>query len=122
MTVQEAMKWYPQIRSAYKHIVPIATAYNWTHPYVELNYTYPDFATYITGMTKTNVSAVVVSATSSSATGPSRSSMAGSTGSSPASATPSTGVKAVSAARDVVRAPAVWAVIAVVGGAIGLGR
>lgn len=113
------MKWYPQIRSAYKHIVPVATAYNWTHPYVELNYTYPDFATYIMGLTKTNISAVVVSTTASGATGPSRTSMAASTGSSTA-ATPSSDVKAVSAARDVVGVPALWAVVAAVGGALGL--
>lgn len=38
-TMSEAIKWYPQLKQAFKYLVPIATAYNETQPYVETNVT-----------------------------------------------------------------------------------
>lgn len=51
MTMTELISQFPTIKEAFKYIVPIATAYNWTNPYEETgdNYTYPDFNSYISG-------------------------------------------------------------------------
>jgi hypothetical protein len=38
-TMSEAVKWLPALQAAFKHIVPIASAYNWTEPYQESNVT-----------------------------------------------------------------------------------
>ncbi|KAL1410522.1 hypothetical protein Q8F55_004535 [Vanrija albida] len=46
-TMQEFIDQYPSIKGAFKHIVPISAAMNWTHPYVEQNYTFQDFNAYI---------------------------------------------------------------------------
>ncbi|KAL7420139.1 chitin deacetylase [Cryptotrichosporon argae] len=67
-TMSEMIKFYSQIKSAFNHIVPIATAMNWTTPYVETNYTYPDFATYVAGNTNQTVSNATTSTSSSSST------------------------------------------------------
>lgn len=48
-TMQEMMDQYANIKAAFKYIVPIATGYNITHPYMEANITYPDFNEYIAG-------------------------------------------------------------------------
>ncbi|TXT11200.1 hypothetical protein VHUM_01951 [Vanrija humicola] len=48
-TMQEFIEQYPNIKGAFKHIVPIAAAMNWTHPYVEQNYTFQDFNEYVAG-------------------------------------------------------------------------
>lgn len=98
ITLDTLMSWYPKIRSAYAHVVDIATAYNWTHPYVEQNYTYPDFNTYIMGLTGVNVTSGVTStappasgstsaAASASGSGSATSGPARMTGSSSAAAT-----------------------------------
>ena len=42
--MSEAIKWYPQLKSAFKHLVPMGTATNVTYPYVETNYSLPTFA------------------------------------------------------------------------------
>ncbi|KAF7332270.1 Carbohydrate esterase family 4 protein [Mycena kentingensis (nom. inval.)] len=46
-TMQMAMDCYPNLRSAFSHIVPIAVAQNKTHPYAETSYSMPNFAQYI---------------------------------------------------------------------------
>ncbi|CAG8805023.1 19070_t:CDS:2, partial [Racocetra fulgida] len=46
-TMSKAIEWYPKIKNAYKHVVPIASCMNVTQPYTESNYTYPSFAEYI---------------------------------------------------------------------------
>ncbi|PPR00737.1 hypothetical protein CVT24_000943 [Panaeolus cyanescens] len=48
-TMQEAIKFYPKLKAAFAHIVPIAVGLNITHPYVEGNTTFPTFEQYITG-------------------------------------------------------------------------
>jgi hypothetical protein len=80
--MSEMVKYYSQIKSAYKAVVPIQAAYNITQPYVETNYTYPDYNAYISGTTNWTTSAVAsasATATGSAASGASAS--AGSSGS-----------------------------------------
>jgi peptidoglycan/xylan/chitin deacetylase (PgdA/CDA1 family) len=48
-TMQEAVNWYPQLKSAFSHMVPIGVALNKTQPYVETNYSLPTFQQYISG-------------------------------------------------------------------------
>ncbi|KAI0321744.1 hypothetical protein OF83DRAFT_186584 [Amylostereum chailletii] len=55
-TMQEAINMYPKLKAAFDHIVPIGTALNKTHPYVETNYTLPTFSEYVGGQTTTNSS------------------------------------------------------------------
>ncbi|KAF8180829.1 carbohydrate esterase family 4 protein, partial [Pholiota molesta] len=43
-TMSEAMKYYPKLKAAFKHIVPVATGMNITHPYVEDGYAMQSFA------------------------------------------------------------------------------
>ncbi|KAK1226234.1 hypothetical protein PQX77_010816 [Marasmius sp. AFHP31] len=50
-TMGESMKFYPAMKAAFKHIVPVGVAMNWTHPYVEQDVTQPSFAEYIAGNT-----------------------------------------------------------------------
>ncbi|KAK0201236.1 carbohydrate esterase family 4 protein [Desarmillaria ectypa] len=52
-TMATAMKWYPQLKAAFKYIVPVAVALNNTQPYVETNYSMPSFEQYISGETTT---------------------------------------------------------------------
>jgi len=53
-TMAEAIKFYPQLKDAFKYIVPVGVAMNKTQPYVESNYTLPTFEQYISGMTTAN--------------------------------------------------------------------
>ncbi|KAK7043861.1 hypothetical protein VNI00_008026 [Paramarasmius palmivorus] len=48
-TMSEAVKFYPQLKEAFKYIVPVGVAMNKTQPYVETNYTLPTFEEYISG-------------------------------------------------------------------------
>ncbi|KAJ3576317.1 hypothetical protein NP233_g512 [Leucocoprinus birnbaumii] len=50
-TMSEAVQFYGQLQTAFKHIVPVGVAYNQTQPYVETNYTLPTFEEYISGTT-----------------------------------------------------------------------
>ncbi|KAK0213853.1 carbohydrate esterase family 4 protein [Armillaria fumosa] len=50
-TMSTAMKWYPQLKEAFKYIVPVAVALNNTQPYVETDYSMPSFEQYISGET-----------------------------------------------------------------------
>ena len=98
-TMSEFMKWYPQIKSTFKAVVPIATAYNNTHPYEEQNITYPDFSDYENGNENVTTGAV---STSGSATGTATS--GGASGSASASASASSGSSSASAKSGAGRA------------------
>ncbi|KAG7441949.1 carbohydrate esterase family 4 protein [Guyanagaster necrorhizus] len=50
-TMATAIQWYPQLKAAFKYIVPIAVALNNTQPYVETDYPMPSFEQYISGET-----------------------------------------------------------------------
>jgi len=57
-TMQEAIKFYPQLKTAFKGgIVPVGVAYNITQPYVETNYSLPSFSQYTSGKTTASGSA-----------------------------------------------------------------
>jgi hypothetical protein len=40
--MSEAVKFLPQIKAAFKYVLPIAVAMNETHPYEEQDITYPN--------------------------------------------------------------------------------
>ncbi|KAJ7590427.1 carbohydrate esterase family 4 protein [Mycena floridula] len=69
-TMSEAVKWYPQLKAAFNHIVPVGVAMNKTHPYVETNYTLPTFAQYVAGATTSNSSSSSSSSNSSGSQSP----------------------------------------------------
>jgi peptidoglycan/xylan/chitin deacetylase (PgdA/CDA1 family) len=48
-TMQEAIKWYPQLKASFSYLVPVGVALNKTYPYKETNYTLPTFEQYIAG-------------------------------------------------------------------------
>ncbi|KAI0295340.1 chitin deacetylase [Multifurca ochricompacta] len=50
-TMQEATKFYPQLKSAFSHVVPVGVALNKTRPYREANYSLPTFQQYVSGQT-----------------------------------------------------------------------
>ncbi|CAG8506183.1 5036_t:CDS:2 [Racocetra persica] len=60
-TMSKAIEWYPKIKSAYKHVVPIASCMNVTRPYAESNYTYPSFAEYISKNSSSTLKASYIS-------------------------------------------------------------
>ncbi|KAK0459197.1 uncharacterized protein EV420DRAFT_1538860 [Desarmillaria tabescens] len=66
-TMSTAMKWYPQLKSAFQYLVPIAVAMNNTQPYVETNYTFPSFQQYIAGQTTANTTSTSSSSNNSDA-------------------------------------------------------
>lgn len=78
------MKWIPQLKSAFAHVVPVASAMNWTTPYAESNYTYPSFAQIIAGQAASPPGSV-------SASGPTASIGGGSSGSSGSQSAGATG-------------------------------
>ncbi|KAG0166022.1 hypothetical protein DFQ28_007957 [Apophysomyces sp. BC1034] len=45
MTMDFAIKHYPEIKKSYKHVVDVATCMNISHPYLEQNVAFTDFAT-----------------------------------------------------------------------------
>lgn len=63
--MSEMVKFYSQLKGAYKALVPIQAAYNITAPYAEGNYSYPDFASYTSG--NTNVTTTSASITNTAA-------------------------------------------------------
>lgn len=84
-TMSEAIKFYPQLKSAFSHIAPIGVCLNKTQPYVETNYSLPTFEQYISGQvtvsapdtapsTGTSGSAASASSTGSSSSGNAKSS------------------------------------------------
>jgi hypothetical protein len=50
-TMSEAVKFYDQLKSAFKYLVPMGVATNQTQPYVEADFTQPSFEQYISGTT-----------------------------------------------------------------------
>ncbi|KAK1217300.1 hypothetical protein PQX77_020038 [Marasmius sp. AFHP31] len=70
MTMQLAIDNYSKLRGAFKHIVPVGVALNKTQPYVEPDFKFPDFATYIKteGAPAQNTTSSSSSASSASAT------------------------------------------------------
>ncbi|KAI5985733.1 carbohydrate esterase family 4 protein [Pisolithus albus] len=56
LTMSEAIDWYGNLTSAFKHLVPVGVALNVTKPYVEDGYTLPTFAQYVNG---THVGSIV---------------------------------------------------------------
>ncbi|GAA5897637.1 chitin deacetylase [Sporobolomyces salmoneus] len=48
-TMSLGQKNLPQIQQAFKHVAPVAVCYNNTQPYVEKQYTYPNFAQFASG-------------------------------------------------------------------------
>jgi hypothetical protein len=42
-TMSEAVKFYAQLKAAFKYIVPMGVATNQTQPYVETTYSLPSF-------------------------------------------------------------------------------
>lgn len=45
------MKWIPQLKSAFAHVVPVASGMNWTTPYAESNVTFPSFDQIVSNQT-----------------------------------------------------------------------
>ncbi|KAI6118230.1 carbohydrate esterase family 4 protein [Pisolithus sp. B1] len=48
-TMSEAIMWYSNLTSVFKHLVPVGVALNITKPYTEDGYTLPTFAQYVNG-------------------------------------------------------------------------
>ncbi|KAF8900822.1 carbohydrate esterase family 4 protein [Gymnopilus junonius] len=44
ITMSHAIKYYPKLKEAFAYIVPVSVGYNLTHPYVEQDFTMPNFA------------------------------------------------------------------------------
>lgn len=45
--MSKLVEWIPRLKSAFTHVVPFASAYNWTTPYAESNEAFPSFEQYI---------------------------------------------------------------------------
>lgn len=52
-TMSEAVKFYPMLKTAFQHLVPVGVALNQTKPYLEAEYSLPTFAQYIAGTIQT---------------------------------------------------------------------
>ncbi|KAF5327792.1 hypothetical protein D9619_004944 [Psilocybe cf. subviscida] len=61
-TMSEAIKMYPQLKAAFKSIVPVGVGLNVSQPYQELNYTLPSFAQYTAGQTTLSADPASISA------------------------------------------------------------
>ncbi|KAG2337120.1 carbohydrate esterase family 4 protein [Suillus weaverae] len=68
-TMAEAVKFYAQLKAAFKYIVPMGVATNQTQPYVETNYSLPSFEQYISGTTTISSGVPLPTGGSSSSTG-----------------------------------------------------
>lgn len=103
-TMSKLVEWIPRIRAAFTHVVPFASAYNWTTPYAESNEAFPSFEQYISNETASvpadggsgptgTLSTGGAGGASASATGPSGTgaSQSGSTGTGTPSGTTSAG-------------------------------
>ncbi|KAJ3752394.1 carbohydrate esterase family 4 protein [Lentinula raphanica] len=67
-TMSEAVKFYPQLKTSFQHLVPVGVSLNKTQPYVETNYSLPTFAQYVSGIVTTNGTRVSNSTSSESST------------------------------------------------------
>jgi hypothetical protein len=79
-TMSEAVKFYTQLKAAFKYLVPMGVATNQTQPYVETNYSLPTFEQYISGTTTLSGGVSSPSDGSSSSTGSGSSGSSGSSG------------------------------------------
>lgn len=83
LTMTEAVKFLPQIKQSFKHVVPVASCINDSTPYIETNYTYPTFAEIIADSnaagSASNASSTSSGAAGASGTGTSSGSSASST-------------------------------------------
>ncbi|KAL0573019.1 hypothetical protein V5O48_008947 [Marasmius crinis-equi] len=70
-TVTKAMEYYPKLKEAIQHIVPVSVALNITQPYVETNFTLPSFDQYIAGVRVGGAAPTATSATSPTTSEPS---------------------------------------------------
>ncbi|SGY61867.1 BQ5605_C007g04615 [Microbotryum silenes-dioicae] len=61
-TMSESKSFLPKIKSQFKAVVPIAVCYNNSQPYLETDYTYPNFAQFTAGTT--SISLATATATS----------------------------------------------------------
>ncbi|SCV71530.1 BQ2448_3118 [Microbotryum intermedium] len=61
-TMSESKSFLPKIQSQFKAVVPIAVCHNNSQPYVETDYTYPNFAQFTSGTT--SISLATATATS----------------------------------------------------------
>ncbi|KAG6373696.1 carbohydrate esterase family 4 protein [Boletus reticuloceps] len=73
-TMSEGVKFYNQLKAAFKHLVPMGVAVNISQPYVETNYSLPNFAQYIAGTTTLSASAASPTGSSGHSSGSSGSS------------------------------------------------
>jgi hypothetical protein len=80
-TMTEAMNFYDQLKAAFKYLVPMGVATNISQPYVETNYSLPNFEQYIAGTT--TLSGGVASSTGSSGQASGGSSSQGASGARP---------------------------------------
>ncbi|GAA6045281.1 hypothetical protein NBRC10513_007663 [Rhodotorula toruloides] len=71
-TMSLMMENYPKIKAAFKNIVPVGVAYNNTQPYVEKEYTYPNFSQYVAGTLSVSLAAPTAVSTDASLSVPSR--------------------------------------------------
>ncbi|KAI9633116.1 carbohydrate esterase family 4 protein [Dioszegia hungarica] len=65
-TMSTLMKWLPQLKAAFAHVVPVASGMNWTTPYAESNFTYPSFAQIIANQSASAPGSVSASGPSAS--------------------------------------------------------
>lgn len=73
----EMIKYYPQIKAAFKAVVPVGVAFNVTHPYAEGNITGPSFEQYTAGSINPSTGPVSASASSTASSGTSAASGSG---------------------------------------------
>lgn len=61
------IKWYPELKNAFKYLVPVAIGLNKTQPYAESNVVFPNFSSYIAGQTNATTGPAQSSSASGSA-------------------------------------------------------
>ncbi|KAL1916382.1 uncharacterized protein VTP21DRAFT_5573 [Calcarisporiella thermophila] len=64
-TIALAIKYYPQLKQAYKYVTPLTACMNITQPYVEKNYTFPNFLQYTNQSSATSPSTSLPAGSSS---------------------------------------------------------
>ncbi|KAH7907452.1 hypothetical protein BJ138DRAFT_972184, partial [Hygrophoropsis aurantiaca] len=113
-TMSEAIKFYDQLKAAFKYLVPVGVGLNQTQPYVETNYSLPSFSQYVNGTTTVSGGSSASSASSSSVqAAPSDAGQSSSTGGGSGSGQKSTGgsigVSSAFAGAGVLAAAAIFA-------------
>jgi hypothetical protein len=123
--MSKLVEWIPRIKSAFTHVVPFASAYNWTTPYAESDVVFPSFEQYINnetasapadgGLGPTGTLGSGSASPSNTASGSASSSSASAGGSSPSGTTGSGGASTSSGAAGRGREVEVGVVGVVVG-------